>query len=126
MMYSEFVAETGCKQTEKNYEIFKELEIIYMNSNCTKEHIYEMGRKLVDNSKSEEQLALEEKVKKLIEDIRDNTEWLKERIRLHEMFIFETNCSLEEEKDYRWWIKEYKKQIQTNNQEIRTLKWVLA
>lgn len=36
MMYSEFIEGTGCKDSKKNYQIYKELEIIYMNSDCTK------------------------------------------------------------------------------------------
>lgn len=59
MLWSEFVEGTGCKDTEHNYNVYKELELIYMNTDCTKAHIYEMGKKLVDNSKTEEQIEKE-------------------------------------------------------------------
>ncbi|MCR4671954.1 MAG: hypothetical protein K5637_01790 [Lachnospiraceae bacterium] len=67
MLYNEFIEGTGCKDNEHNYKVYKELEIIYMNTDCTKEHIYEMGKKLVDNSKSEAELKFEAKIKAEIE-----------------------------------------------------------
>ena len=80
MLYSEFVAGTGCRETDHNYKVYKELEIIYMNTDCTKEHIYEMGKKLVDNSKSEAELKLEAEIKEEIEqhkaEIEKYKSWL--------------------------------------------------
>ena len=45
MLFSEFVEGTGCKDNEKNYEVYKNLEIMYMNSNMSKAEIYEYGKK---------------------------------------------------------------------------------
>ena len=59
MMYCEFVAGTGCKDTPHNYKVFEDLEVMYMNSDLSKEQIYEYGKKLVDNSKTEKELAFE-------------------------------------------------------------------
>ena len=59
MMYNEFINGTGCKENDHNYKVYKDLEILYMNSDLTKEQIYEYGKKLVDNSKSEEQINFE-------------------------------------------------------------------
>lgn len=62
MLYSEFVQGTGCRENEHNYQIYKRLEIIYMNDDtCTKEDIYNYGKKLVDNTPSaEEQEQIQE------------------------------------------------------------------
>lgn len=57
MMYSEFAENVGCRDNEHNHEVFRNLEIMYMNSDVSKETIYEYGRKLVDNSQTEERRA---------------------------------------------------------------------
>ena len=56
MLFSEFREGTGCKDNQHNHEVYKNLEIMYMNSDMTKEEIYEYGKKLVDNSKTVEEL----------------------------------------------------------------------
>lgn len=80
MLFCEFVEGTGCRETDKNYQIYKELEIIYMHTDCTKEHIYEMGKKLVDNSKTERELEIEAEIKAEIkgykEEIESNKRWI--------------------------------------------------
>ena len=82
MMYSEFIEGTGCRDNEHNYNLFKNLEAMYMNTNLTKDEIYEYGKKLVDNSKSPEQIELEEKLLQEIEEC-------KESIRAHRIRIKE-------------------------------------
>lgn len=80
MMYSEFIEGTGCKENAHNYKVFKDLEVMYMNSDLTKEDIYEYGKKLVDNSKSPEELKVEGELKiKLAETIERMNE-VKEEI----------------------------------------------
>lgn len=74
MMYSEFVKGTGCKENDHNYKVFKDLEVMYMNSDLTKEQIYEYGKKLVDNSKSEKELVFEAKMKERIEELKTEIE----------------------------------------------------
>lgn len=59
MMYSEFVANTKCKETKYNYQIFLDIERLYMDSNMTKEDAYRLGKKLVDNSKTAEEQETE-------------------------------------------------------------------
>ncbi len=49
MLYSEFVTGTGCKDNEYNYQVYRDLEILYMHSDKSHFEIYEMGKKLVDN-----------------------------------------------------------------------------
>ena len=127
MMYSELVAGTGCKQTEKNYEIFKELEIIYMNSNCTKEHIYEMGRKLVDNSKSEKEIEFEKRImekikahKETMERYKGYIETDKETLEYSKM-VDNKELTNKKKSDIRYW----QKQVKYHKAQIAALKWVL-
>lgn len=91
MTFSEFIEGTGCKETDKNYGIYKELEVIYMNTECTKEHIYEMGKKLVDNSKTEEELRIEAEIKAEIEEykkeIESNKRWIEYYEDLAKLFV---------------------------------------
>lgn len=70
MLYSEFVNGTGCKENDHNYKIYNDLEVLYMNSDLTKQQIYEYGKKLVDNSKTEEEIERENEIKKEIEELK--------------------------------------------------------
>ena len=75
MLYDEFVENTGCRQTDYNYQIYKRLELIYMNDNTvTKEEIYEYGKKLVDNSLTKEQLKWNEDIDEQIVEIKQRIE----------------------------------------------------
>ena len=125
MLYSEFVEGTGCKDTAKNYEVYKNLEVMYMNSDMSKEEIYEYGKKLVDNSKSAEQIQFEEELRAEIEEhrnvIKDLTKEIEER-----------KAYLELETDKVWiqmWKREIKFRRQLVKQErnrIAELKWVIG
>ena len=53
MLFSEFIEGTGCKGTRHNFKVYQDLEVMYDNSNLTKEQIYEYGKKLVDNNVKE-------------------------------------------------------------------------
>ena len=70
MLYSEFIENVGCKNNDHNYDVYCNLETMYMNSDLPKSTIYEYGKKLVDNSKSEMELALEEKLNYEIEEYK--------------------------------------------------------
>ena len=80
MLYSEFIQGTGCKDNENNYKVYKDLEIMYMNSNMSKQDVYEYGKKLVDNSKTEKELQIEAEIKEQIAGykamIADNKKWI--------------------------------------------------
>lgn len=67
MLYSEFVSGTGCKDNAHNYKVYKDLEIMYMNSDMTKSEIYAYGKKLVDNSKSPAELETERQIRETID-----------------------------------------------------------
>lgn len=111
MMYSEFVAGTGCKDNPHNYKVFQNLEIMYVNSDMTKAEIYEYGKKLVDNSKSAAEIELERQIAETIQD------W-KNQIAYHEQEI----------EFYRHWKEQgldlfnYKASMKYHREQIRDLK----
>ena len=126
MMYSEFAQNTGCKDNEYNHKLFKRLEIIYMeDDSITKEEIYDMGKKLMDNSKSEEQIRLEN-------EITCEIECYKEDITRHKTEINQYKALIAEETD-KWFIRTWKDSIKWRRAEIKrlqlkinNLKWVLG
>ena len=135
MMYSEFAEGTGCRDNAHNHEVFRRLEILYMESDLSKEEIYEMGKKLVDNSKSEEQLKLESEINAEIAELKEQLNTTKADIDYYQreaekykgMGFFEVT-----EAD-RWWLdtcksrlKYYKGEAKAIRNKIKSLKWVLA
>lgn len=59
MLYSEFIEGTECKQSQFNYEVYEKLNALYMAyDNLTKEDIYAVGKRMVDNTPSEEVLEI--------------------------------------------------------------------
>lgn len=71
MLYSEFVSGTKCKETEENYNIYKYLEILYMNSDISKDKIYEFGKKLVNNDLTEEEKEHNARIQAEIDDLKE-------------------------------------------------------
>lgn len=126
MLYSEFVENTGCRETDHNYKVYKELEIIYMNTDCTKEHIYEMGKKLVDNSKTEKELQIEAEVKEEIEACKRMIENYKRDIEWKKTCLEECGDDKEWAKCLKSEIKYYKSQIKYQRNRINALKWVIG
>ena len=128
MLYSEFVENTGCRDNEHNYNLYKELELIYMNTNCTKAHIYEMGMKLADNSKSEEELKVEAGIKAEIESVEAEIKSAKEWQKYYKAQK-EYNKSVGDkfwEKENRKMERYYTDEIKRLRNRIASLKWVLA
>ena len=128
MMYSEFVEGTGCKENEHNYKVFMNLEAMYMNTNMSKQEVYEYGKKLVDNSKSKEQLELEQEIKKQIEElrarIRENDEDIKWYEEMAETFkACDDKAMVKMNKGSAKWKREENKELR---RKIRELKWILA
>lgn len=128
MLYNEFIEGTGCKDNEKNYKVYKDLEIMYMNSDMSKQEIYEYGKKLVDNSKSEKELQLEAQIKEEIEEH-------KAEIERYKSYIQEDQGSLNYWKEqgektmitlYKNNIAAWKQEVKNHKNQINALKWVLA
>lgn len=118
MMYSEFVEGTGCRENEHNYKVFQNLEVMYMNTNMSKEEVYEYGKKLVDNSKSEEQIKFENEINEQINSYKAEIKDFKEYIEQGKQYADDPFFKSE--------IKCYKNQIKYCRNRIKELKWVLA
>ena len=78
MLWHEFIAGTGCRDTEHNYQVYKDLEIMYMNSDMGKEKIYQYGRKLVDNSLTDKEIEHNAGIMAQIEDAKEEIKSLRE------------------------------------------------
>lgn len=126
MLYSEFIEGTSCKDNEHNYQVYKNLEIMYMNSDMSKADIYEYGRKLVDNSKSAAEIEAETAAKEEIETCKRQIEIYKKEIEWKETCIKEWSDDKEWVKELKGTIKHYKEQIKYHRARIRALKGILA
>ena len=115
MMYSEFVIGTGCKENNHNYNIFIKLEDLYMNSDITKEEVYEFGKKLVDNSETEEEKALREEIEREIKEHEEALSYWEERTKFYLDIM-------EDKKE----AKRFSKYAKEEKNKIKALKWVLA
>jgi len=115
MLYTEFLEGTGCRDNDHNYKIYKQLEIIYMNDeSTTKADIYEYGKKLVDNSKPQEIIDLENQILADIESDKKQIKELTEDISRIKGYI-------ENEPDPLW-KKSWKNDIKWRKQDIARLK----
>lgn len=121
MMYDEFIKGTGCKDSQYNYNVFKNLEVMYMYTDMTKEEIYEYGKKLVDNSKSAEQLELERKLKVEIEDLKRELAKRKELVNEYAEYV-KADPTDAFWKDQLRWAKEEARRIRSK---IKELKWIM-
>lgn len=128
MLYSEFIKGTGCRDNEKNYQIYKDLEVMYMNSDLSKEQIYEYGKKLVDNSKSESQIKFENKLNDEIQELKNDINYYNNLIN-HENDNIEYFTKYYNNPDYvkdsKHSIKEYKKQIRILKIRIKNIRFIL-
>lgn len=125
MMYSEFVEGTGCKDNEYNYNVFKNLEVMYMNTDMSKADIYEYGKKLVDNSKSPEEIAAENEIKNEIESLKHDLEWLRmQKVRYEEYVV--TTSEAYYKNLWKADLANIKKEIKRANSKIRLLRTALA
>lgn len=121
MLYSEFIEGTGCKQSDYNYKVYRDLEIMYMNSDLSKQEIYEYGKKLVDNSKSPEQIAYENNLKAQIADLKEQLKG----------FVAEANRYMEFHKEQpgdTYWKGQavWQRQLaRDTRRRINDLKWIL-
>jgi len=127
MMYSEFIEGTGCKQNEHNFKVFQNLEIMYMNSDMSKTEIYEYGKKLVDNSESEIEIAFENGILEEIENHKNQIKQYKEWLKAEEEFLNRWKEIGDKEMIamYRRSVNYYKQEIKNHRNQIEKLKWIL-
>lgn len=128
MLYSEFVQGTGCRETDNNYRVYKELELIYMNTDCTKEHIYEMGKKLVDNSKTEEEIALENQYKEEIASLKRDIEIHKDFVKYYTAMAEQSEWDEDAEllKNDKRMAKYHKDEAKACRARIKEIKWLMG
>lgn len=126
MLYSEFIEGTRCKDNAHNYEVYKNLEAMYMNSDMTKEKVYEYGRQLVNNEKTAEELKIAAELKADIESYKVSIENYKKDIEWKKTCIAMDPYDKNWVKDCKNGIKYYKDQIKYCRSRIRELKWILG
>jgi len=124
MMYSEFIAGTGCKDNAHNYEVFKNLEAMYMNTEMTKAEIYAYGIKLVDNSKSEAELKAEAEIKAEIDELKSSIAWCKREIDYNEKMLGAWEADGDETMIFHCknMIKHYKEEVKQSRAKIAALR----
>lgn len=126
MMYSEFVKGTGCKETQNNYQVFLNLETMYMNTEMTKEEIYEYGKKLVDNSKTAEEIELENEIKAQINECKETAKNYTENAKMYDEWAKEEMNDIWK-KDWKETAKTYREMAKRERARARELKeWFLA
>ena len=125
MLYGEFIEGTGCRDNEHNYKVYRDLEIMYMNSDMSKAEIYEYGKKLVCNDKSPEAQAFEDAIKAKIQRLKEENKDYKEDVKWYEGVLIRENEPVNIS-NIKHTIKWYKKRIKDNKKEISELKWVLS
>lgn len=121
MLFSEFLEGTGCRDNDYNHKVYQDLEIMYMNSDLTKQQIYEYGKKLVDNSKNEQELKLEANINAEIQDLKGQLKELREQLKVYQQY------HREDPKDPYWkgQVAWYRSMMQDLKRRIAGLKWVL-
>ena len=118
MLFDEFVEGTGCRETDYNYKIYKRLELMYMaDESISKEEIYEYGKKLVDNSKTETELVQEQKLKQENVELTQHIDFLKSEVERYKSYA-------KDETD-PFYIKHYKSQAKVLTQQIAHYRTVI-
>ena len=114
MLYNEFLAGTGAKNTDYNYQVYKSLEALYMErENMTKADVYEAGKKLIDNSQTEaekEAEAMKEEARQYITESEENISYYKTRIADYKYYM-ENTTEAAEKASYRETIRSLKERI---------------
>lgn len=112
MLYNEFIENTGCRDNEQNYNIYKGLEIVYMNTDLSKDEIYKLGKKLVNNGLTKEQQDHNTEIQTQIDALSD---------------VIASDQSYLERTPFgdKGSIKYYKDSIRANKQKIKRLKELL-
>jgi len=120
MLYSEFIEGTGCRDKDCNYLVYKRLELIYMNDeSVTKQDIYEMGKKLVDNSDTAEQIAFKEQLQAEIALLKNELKQYRAEVKRYDEY-YKADKTDKFWKDQRDWSRHCAKVIR-NKIEARKL-----
>ena len=124
MLYDEFIEGTGCRATEYNYKVYKDLEVMYMNSDTlTKADIYEYGKKLVDNSLTPKQVEWNADIDRQIAELQEKIEYYKSEVTYNKNAIeYWKDFDADMVKGYRRSLKWNKEQLSYYRNIVRYLK----
>lgn len=129
MLFSEFQENTGCKDNEHNHKLYKRLEILYMNDDSvTKADVYEMGKKLMDNSKTEEEIKFENGLTCEMNCYKDDIKKYRAEIRQYKALIADEAYKDDKPLIQHWrnCIRWRKEDISRLNHKISGIKFVLG
>lgn len=124
MLYNEFIQGTGCRDNADNFKVYKDLEILYMNSDLTKEAIYEYGKKLVNNGLTEKQKAWNADIDGQIVDLKRRADDLVKDIERYKenCKYYEDNCWYDIAETWKRDIKWARAELKTYRNKIKDLK----
>ena len=124
MHYNEFIQCTGCRDNADNFKVYKDLEILYMNSDLTKEAIYEYGKKLVNNGLTEKQKAWNADIDGQIVDLKRRADDLVKDIERYKenCKYYEDNCWYDIAETWKRDIKWARAELKTYRNKIKDLK----
>lgn len=127
MLYEEFLIGTGCKMNEHNYKVYKDLEVMYMNSDISKEQVYEYGKKLVNNDKSQAELEFENKIKADIKACKLEIKRINEDVKKYKEYLAEAKEAGSEFMEDTWkgLIKTSKDEVKYWRRQIKRLEFCL-
>ena len=123
MLYDEFLAGTGCRDNADNYKVYKDLEILYMNSELTKQEIYEYGKKLVNNALTAAQIAWNEDIDRQIAKVQEQVDYYLGEVEYYKRVIaMWTGYDEDSVKSGKYQLKRVKREARYYKNKIRDLK----
>ena len=123
MLYDEFLAGTGCRDNADNYKVYKDLEILYMNSELTKQEIYEYGKKLVNNALTATQIAWNEDIDRQIAKVQEQVDYYLDEAEYYKRVIaMWTGYDEDSVKSGKYQLKRVKREARYYKNKIRDLK----
>ena len=123
MLYDEFLAGTGCRDNADNYKVYKDLEILYMNSELTKQEIYEYGKKLVNNALTATQIAWNEDIDRQIAKMQEQVDYYLGEVEYYkQVIVMWTGYDENSVKSGKYQLKRVKREARYYRNKIRDMK----
>lgn len=121
LLFGDFVEDLDWEETDRNYKLYKWLELLYMNDNMTnRESIYELGKKLITSDDAEAVMIYKEYIKAQI--ARHNS--LIDAFKVEIEYV-ERTLPIDDNNRSRWiWLAQ--KAIKVQYQYIKDLEWILG
>lgn len=123
LWYKEFIDHAHIQDTDYNYQLYKYLELLYMNDDSISlVCIFKLGRKLVKSNEIEAKIEYKEYVKKQIAEHKLRIEGYERDLIYYEFRLLTADDS----SYYKRWIELTKRTIDAEHQRIRNLEWILG